>query len=186
MRSSKKGNQWYFGMKAHIGVDARSGLVHTAGVTSGSVHDATVMDRLIRYDDITVYGDKGYASGPRKRAAEAAGVLWAVKEKATPGHGLTVRQRARNRRFGSARAKVEHVFRGHKVPVRLSQGALSRSRQERRACVLAAGARQSVSRPQDDRVHLNMIRANGLAHQPRTDNSYKGIVLKKTMAARPR
>ena len=44
MRSSKKGNQWYFGMKAHIGVDARSGLVHTAGVTSGSVHDAKVMD----------------------------------------------------------------------------------------------------------------------------------------------
>jgi len=111
MRSSKKGNQWYFGMKAHIGVDARSGLVHTAGVTSGSVHDATVMDRLIRDDDTAVYGDKGYASGPRKRAAEAADVLWAVKEKATPGHGLTVRQRARNRRFGKVRAKVEHVFR---------------------------------------------------------------------------
>jgi transposase, IS5 family len=149
------------------------------------VHDARVMDRLIRDDDTAVYGDKGYASGPRKRAAEAGGVLWAVKEKATPGHGLTVRQRARNRRFGNARAKVEHVFRVIKA-VRLSQGALSRSRQERRACVLAAGARQSVSRPQDDRVHLNMIRANGLAHQPRTDNSSKGIVLKKTMAARPR
>jgi IS5 family transposase len=44
MRSSKKGNQWYFGMKAHIGVDARSGLVHTVGATSGSVHDATVME----------------------------------------------------------------------------------------------------------------------------------------------
>ena len=43
MRSSKKGNQWYFGMKAHIGVDAKSGLVHTAGVTTGSVHDAKVM-----------------------------------------------------------------------------------------------------------------------------------------------
>ena len=40
MRSSKKGNQWYFGMKAHVGVDAKSGLVHTAGVTTGSVHDA--------------------------------------------------------------------------------------------------------------------------------------------------
>jgi transposase, IS5 family len=47
-------------MKAHIGVDARSGLVHMAGVTSGSVHDATVMDLLIRDDDTTVYGDKGY------------------------------------------------------------------------------------------------------------------------------
>jgi len=58
-----------------------------------------------------VYGDKGYTSGTRKHAADAAGVLWAVKEKATPGHRLTVRQRARNRRFGKVRAKVEHVFR---------------------------------------------------------------------------
>jgi IS5 family transposase len=111
MRSSKKGNQWYFGMKAHIGVDARSGLVHTVGVTSGNVHDATVMDRLLREDDTAVYGDKGYASGSRKHAAEAAGVLWAVKEKASHRHSLTARQRARNRRFGKVRAKVEHVFR---------------------------------------------------------------------------
>jgi IS5 family transposase len=111
MHSSKKGNQWHFGMKAHIGVDASSGLVHTTGVTSGSVHDAAVMDRLIRADDTAVYGDKGYASGVRKRAAEAAGVLWAVKEKAQPGRPLTARQRASNRRFGKVCAKVEHVFR---------------------------------------------------------------------------
>ena len=51
MSQSKKGNQWYFGMKAHVGVDAESGLVHTAGVTTGKVHDAKVMDRLIREDD---------------------------------------------------------------------------------------------------------------------------------------
>ena len=47
MRSSKKGNQWYFGMKAHIGVDARSGLVHTVGVTTGSVHVASEQDFCI-------------------------------------------------------------------------------------------------------------------------------------------
>jgi IS5 family transposase len=111
MSSSKKGNQWYFGMKAHIGVDAKSGLVHTAGVTTGKVHDAKVMDNLIREDDRAVYGDKGYASDAKKRAAEEAGVLWAVKEKAKPGRDLTKRQRARNRRFGKVRAKVEHVFR---------------------------------------------------------------------------
>ena len=113
MRSSKKGNQWYFGlnMKAHVGADSRSGLVHTVGVTNGSVQDATVMDRLIRDDDAAMYGDKGYANGARKRAAKAAGVPWAVKEKATPGRRLTARRRARNRRFGKARAKVEHVFR---------------------------------------------------------------------------
>jgi IS5 family transposase len=111
MTSSKKGNQWYFGMKAHIGVDAESGLVHTAGVTTGKVHDARAMANLIRTDDTAVYGDKGYASEERKRAAEDAGVLWAVKEKAKPGRPLTKRQRARNRRFGKVRAKVEHVFR---------------------------------------------------------------------------
>jgi transposase, IS5 family len=111
MRSSKKGNQWYFGMKAHVGVDAKSGLVHTAGVTTGSVHDARVMARLIREDDRAVYGDKGYVSAEKKRAAADAGVLWAVKEKAKPGRKLSKRQQARNRRFGKVRAKVEHVFR---------------------------------------------------------------------------
>jgi IS5 family transposase len=111
MSQSKKGNQWYFGMKAHVGVDAESGLVHTAGVTTGKVHDAKVMANLIREDDMAVYGDKGYASDEKKRAAQEAGVLWAVKEKAKPGRHLTQRQRARNRRFGKVRAKVEHVFR---------------------------------------------------------------------------
>lgn len=111
MSSSKKGNQWYFGMKAHVGVDAESGLVHTAGVTTGKVHDAKVMANLVREDDTAVYGDKGYASEEKQRAAEDAGVLWAVKEKAKPGQPLTKRQRARNRRFGKVRAKVEHVFR---------------------------------------------------------------------------
>ena len=111
MRSSKKGNQWYFGMKAHIGVDATSGLVHTAGVTTGSVHDAKVMDKLIREDDRAVYGDKGYANDRKQRLAEAAGVLWAVKAKAKPGRPLSLSQRRRNRRFGKIRAKVEHVFR---------------------------------------------------------------------------
>jgi IS5 family transposase len=111
MTQSKKANQWYFGMKAHVGVDAQSGLVHTAGITTGKVHDAKVMHRLIRGDDRAVYGDKGYASAAKKRAAEEAGVLWGVKEKAKPGRDLTKRQRARNRRFGKVRAKVEHVFR---------------------------------------------------------------------------
>ena len=63
-----------------------------------------------RDDDTAVYGDKGYASDAKKRAAAAAGVLWAVK-KAKPGRRLTARQRASNHRFGKVRAKVEHVFR---------------------------------------------------------------------------
>jgi len=111
MSQSKKGNQWYFGMKAHIGVDARSGLVHTAGVTTGKVHDAKVMDNLIREDDRAVFADKGYVNEKKKRAARAAGVYWAVREQRKPGRQLSSSQKRRNRRHGSVRAKVEHVFR---------------------------------------------------------------------------
>ena len=111
MSQSKKGNQWYFGMKAHIGVDARSGLVHTAGVTTGKVHDAKVMDNLIREDDRAVFADKGYVNEKKKRAARRAGVYWAVKEKSKAGRRLSSSQVKRNRRHGAIRAKVEHVFR---------------------------------------------------------------------------
>jgi IS5 family transposase len=113
-------------------------------VTSGSVHEATVMDCLICADGTAAYGDKGY--GARKHAAETAGMLWAVKEKAKPGRGLTVRQRARNRRFGRMRAKVEHVFRVLKCQFGYRKVPLSRPRQVRRVGILAAGARQSIVR----------------------------------------
>lgn len=71
------------------------------GRNMGSVHDAKVMDNLIREDDRAVYGDKGYASETKRRQAVAAGVLWAVKEKAKPGGGLSASQR---RRAGSGRS----------------------------------------------------------------------------------
>jgi IS5 family transposase len=111
MTSSKKGNQWHFGMKAHIGVDAKSGLVHTAGATTGKVHDAKVMDRLIREDDKAVFGDKGYVNEKVKARARKAGVYWAVKEKKKPGRQLSSSQKKRNKRHAGIRAKVEHVFR---------------------------------------------------------------------------
>jgi IS5 family transposase len=111
MSQSKKGNQWYFGMKAHIGVDARSGLVHTMKATTGKDHDAKLTDDLIRPDDKAVFGDKGYVSDKRKRAARADGICWAVKDKRKPGRKLSASQKKRNRKHGSVRAKVEHVFR---------------------------------------------------------------------------
>ena len=111
MSQTKKGNQWYFGMKAHIGVDAKSGLVHTIKTTTAKVHDARMTDDLIRTDDAVVFGDKGYVSDKRKRASRADGVLWAVKDKRKPGRVLSASQKKRNRKHGSVRAKVEHIFR---------------------------------------------------------------------------
>ena len=111
MSQTKKGNQWYFGMKTHIGVDAKSGLVHTAKTTTAKVHDARMTDDLIRADDSVIFGDKGYVSDKRKRAVRADGVLWAVKDKRKRGRALSSSQKKRNRKHGSVRAKVEHVFR---------------------------------------------------------------------------
>ena len=60
MHQTKKGNQWYFGMKVHSGVDAGSGYVHTITGTAASVHDVNETEKLIRNDDTVLYGDSGY------------------------------------------------------------------------------------------------------------------------------
>ncbi|NOU20485.1 MAG: IS5 family transposase [Methyloglobulus sp.] len=111
MSSTKKGNTWHFGMKAHISVDANSGLVHTVGVTTASDHDNSVIGGFIREDDRAVFGDKGYYSDQTKRAARQAGVYWAVLDKAKRNRKLSGSQRKRNKKHASVRAKVEHVFR---------------------------------------------------------------------------
>ncbi|CAL8972592.1 MAG: IS5 family transposase [Actinobacteria bacterium] len=68
MRQTKKGNQWYFGMKAHAGVDAGTGLVHSVSVTAASVHDLDEITRLVRDDDQVVYADglsaPGFSNAP--------------------------------------------------------------------------------------------------------------------------
>ena len=110
MSQTKNGTQWYFGMKAHIGVDAKSGLVHTVKTTTGKVHDAKMTDDLIRADDTIILGDKGYVSDERKRATRARGITWAMKDKRKPGR-LSSSQKRRTKKYGVVRPKVEHVFR---------------------------------------------------------------------------
>ena len=77
MHSSQKGKQWYFGMKAHIGVDADSGLVHTVRGTSGNVADITEGNSLLHGEETDVFGDAGY-QGAHKRPDARAGVTWHV------------------------------------------------------------------------------------------------------------
>ncbi len=105
MRSTKKGNTWYFGMKAHISLDAKSGLIHTVGVTTAKTHDAKVTDQFIRDDDKAFFGDKGYVSDKLKKAALEAGVYWAVLDKAKPKKALSATQKKRNKKHSSVREK---------------------------------------------------------------------------------
>jgi IS5 family transposase len=113
MSSTKKGENWHFGIKAHIGVDARSGLAHSVEVTTASVHDHEVMDKLKRGDERALFGDKGYYDEKRKREARKHGVFCGVLDKAKRGAkgALSNRQQRRNRKKSSVRAKVEFPFR---------------------------------------------------------------------------
>lgn len=109
MRQTKKGNQWYFGMKVHVGTDRR-GIVHSAAVTPASVHDSQVMDDLVHGKERAVYGDQAYAGRVRQTTYRARGVQWCVATKAPPGRRLTERERLRNRRLSSVRAMGERPF----------------------------------------------------------------------------
>ena len=77
MHQSKKGNQWYFGMKAHIGVDADSGLVHTVRGTSGNVGDVIEANSLLHGQETDAFGDAGY-QGVHKRPDAKPTVRWHV------------------------------------------------------------------------------------------------------------
>jgi IS5 family transposase len=111
MHQTKKGNQWYFGMKIHVGADVDSGLAHTVSVTSANTSDISQLPCLLREDDRAVFGDKGYVNNQIKRSARAAGVFWGVSLKASAQHRLTQANKRFNHRMSSIRARVEHLFR---------------------------------------------------------------------------
>jgi IS5 family transposase len=111
MHQAKKGNQYYFGMKIHVGADVDSGVVHTVSVTPANVADITELPNLLREEDRAVFGDAGYANNQYKRAARDAGVYWGVALKARPKSRLGASQKQRNRKHSSIRSRVEHIFR---------------------------------------------------------------------------
>lgn len=110
MSQTKKGNQWFFGMKAHIGVDAQSGIVHTLETTAAKVNDRKPFKKLLHGHERAIFGDKGYFKTEDKREARDKGILWAVSDRGTHNHQLSSSQRKRNRKFSSVRSKVEHSF----------------------------------------------------------------------------
>jgi len=110
MKQTKKGNRWYFGMKAHVGTDTRRGLVHRVVVTDASVHDSRVMDDLLHGEETTVYGDKAYADEVKRKEYKARGIEWRISRKGKRGHLLNEEDREWNHTHNRIRAKGEHAF----------------------------------------------------------------------------
>ena len=112
MRQVKKGNQYHFGMKLHIGVDARTGLVHSFSTTSANVHDVTETHRLLHGGESQVWGDAGYVGVQKRAENRELAVQWQVamkpgqRRKLEPGSLVALAERVK----ASIRAKVEHPF----------------------------------------------------------------------------
>ena len=110
MRQTKKGNQWYFGMKAHIGVDARTKLIHSVATTPANVHDSQVLTKLLHGEEREVWGDSAYQGQGKVIRQAAPQAREFIQEKAVRRRPLSEAQRARNRLRSKIRAKVEHPF----------------------------------------------------------------------------
>jgi transposase, IS5 family len=110
MHQTRKGKQWYFGMKAHVGVDSKTKIIHSAVVTAANVADAKVLPELLHGEETRVWGDQGYL-----------GQTGVIHQCAPQARDCTHRryryktwidevQRAKNRTKSKVRSKVEHVF----------------------------------------------------------------------------
>lgn len=114
MHQTKKGNQWYFGLKAHTGVDAGTGYVHSVSATAANVHDLDEVVNMMRDDDEVVYTDAGY-QGAHKRP-EVTGheysskVQWRIAARKSRLAAMAEPDRAAESRKASVRAKVEHPY----------------------------------------------------------------------------
>ena len=115
----KKGNMWYFGYKAHAGVDESSGLVHTLKVTPANQHDVTMTAELMHGDEERLHGDSGYLGADKRENAilknhSGKKIKYIINRRPSQSKELSPRAkgqiRRREREKSSVRAKVEHVF----------------------------------------------------------------------------
>jgi hypothetical protein len=143
MHQAKKGNEWHFGMKLHIGVDRKTGLVHSPSVTAVNVHDSHEVPNLLHGGETRFYGDSAYRGKAQcdrlKNIAPKAKDF--TNKRAYKNRPLTDADKATNRCKSSVRSKVEHLFLTLK-PLGLYQGSLSRLGEKRQSGFCHAGDAQ--------------------------------------------
>jgi len=110
MHQTKKGNQWYFGMKAHIGVDSQSKLIHSVAATAANVHDSQMLEDLLHGDETRVWGDSAYAGQGDTIREQAPKAKDFTHKKGSRHRPLSDADKATNKTKSKVRAKVEHPF----------------------------------------------------------------------------
>jgi transposase, IS5 family len=110
MHQTKKGNQWYFGMKAHVGVDSKTKIIHTAVATAANVADSTVLPDLLHGEETRVWGDQAYKGQSPVIKECAPRAQDHTHRRYRYKNAIDEEERAKNRTKSSVRSKVEHVF----------------------------------------------------------------------------
>ncbi len=110
MHQTKKGNQWYFGMKAHIGVDSRTKLIHTVVATAANVADCEILPDLLHGEERRVWGDQAYRGQTGVIKAHAPNAKDFTNRRYRHRGVVDAAERAKNRTKSKVRAKVEHAF----------------------------------------------------------------------------
>jgi transposase, IS5 family len=110
MHQTRKGQQWYFGMKLHIGVDSESGLAHSAVVTAANVHDKHPLPQLMHGAEEQLYGDSAYASQQELIRSKAPNARDCTNQRVRPGSATEGLDRILNRAKSKVRSRVEHMF----------------------------------------------------------------------------
>jgi IS5 family transposase len=110
MHQTEKGNQWYFGMKAHIGVDSKTKIIHSVAATAANVHDSQVLEDLLHGGETRIWGDSAYAGQGKVIQRSAPGAKDFTHTKGSRHKPLSDIDRLRNRTKSKVRAKVEHAF----------------------------------------------------------------------------
>lgn len=109
MKQTRKGNQWFFGMKAHVGTDVH-GLVHALTTTDAGQADITQLPYLLHGAEQVLYGDRGYWKEQDRQLCEAAGIRYRVNRRGTEQHPLTPYWKRVNQTRSRTRARGEHAF----------------------------------------------------------------------------
>ena len=110
MHSTKKGNQYYFGMKIHVGVDRESRTVHSLVTTPANVHDSKMVEDILHGEENAVFGDSAYMGKTEEIAKKAPQALDLTQTRGTKNKKLTEEEKETNRLLSKTRSRGEHIF----------------------------------------------------------------------------
>lgn len=139
MHRTRKGNQWFFGIKAHIGVDSKTKLVHSVVATPANVHDSVVFGDFLHGDESRVWGNPAHAGKGDVIAEHAPQAKDFTNRKGRRYVTLSDTERVRNRNKSKVRAKVEHVFGVMKGQFGFTKVRYKGLEKNAHHCVLCAG-----------------------------------------------